>query len=70
MPNQEGVRLKAQRADLIITFTLNTISWLGGGGVVIDRLHPRCQGGPATPMLTKAEIKEQQELNYTFSKDL
>lgn len=37
---------------------------------MIDRLHPRCQGGPATPMLTKAEIKEQQELNYTFSKDL
>lgn len=27
-------------------------------------------GGAATPMLTKAEIKEQQEPNYTFSKDL
>lgn len=24
--------------------------------------------GAATPMLTKAEIKEQQELNYTLAK--
>lgn len=35
-------------------------------GEMIDRLYPWCQGD--IPLLTKAKIREQQELNYTFAK--